>query len=342
MNMIFWFFVAAILSFVLTAAVRRIALRYGIVDRPGAERKVHKQPIPLLGGAAIYLSFAITLVGAALVSGRIIGAISWQMVGGLLVGGAVIIIGGALDDARNLPPKLQLVFPIIASLVVIASGIGVSRLSSPWGGVIILAAPLSGLVVFPYIMGTTFATKLFDGLDGLVTGVTVIGSLLVMGLSLTTKYFQPDVALVSAIAAGAFAGFLPWNFFPARIFLGEGGALLAGYLLGVLSVISGAKIAVVLLALGVAVTDAGWVIVRRVFWEKKSIAVGDRKHLHHRLLDAGFSQRTAVILLWFISAAFGSAALLLQSRGKFVAFVLLAIVTLTIGTATILKRKRQA
>lgn len=339
--MLIWFLVAAVISFALTALVRRIALRYGVTDKPGAERKIHTKPIPLLGGVGIYLSFAITLISAALISGRIIGAISWPMLYGLLAGGAIIIIGGAFDDARNLAPKFQLVFPILASLVVIASGIGVSKLSSPWGGVLLLSAPLSGLVVFPYLMGTTFATKLFDGLDGLVTGVTVIGSLLVMALSLTTKYFQPDVALISVIAAGAFAGFLPWNFFPAKIFLGEGGALLAGYMLGVLSIISGAKIAVVLLALGVAVTDAGWVIIRRVFWEKKSIAVGDRKHLHHRLLDAGFSQRMAVFLLWFISATFGSTALLLQSRGKFVAFVLLAIVTLTIGTATILRRRRR-
>jgi UDP-GlcNAc:undecaprenyl-phosphate GlcNAc-1-phosphate transferase len=106
----------------------------------------------------------------------------------------------------------------------------------------------------------------------------------------------------------------------------------------VLSIISGAKIAVVLMALGVAVVDAAWVILRRVVWEKRSPVSADRKHLHHRLLDAGWSQRNAVLFLWFISAAFGASALLLQSAGKLVAFILLAIVTLTVGLAAILKR----
>ena len=339
--MLFWFAAAAIISFGLTALVRRVALCYGIVDRP-SERpgKIHTAPVPLLGGMAIFLSFSVCLIVAALTTGRIIGTITWTMVIGVIVGGAVLIVGGALDDIYKLSPKKQIIFPIVASLVVIACGVGVSKLTSPFGGIIILAAPLSGLVIFPYLMGTTYATKLFDGLDGLVTGLAAIGSLLIMALALTTKYFQPDVALIAALAAGAFIGFLPWNFHPAKIYLGEGGALLAGYILGVLSIISGAKIAVVLMALGVAVVDAAWVILRRVFWEKRSFASADRKHLHHRLLDAGFSQRTAVLFLWFISAAFGAATLLLQSAGKLVAFILLAVVTLIVGVAAILKRKK--
>ena len=338
--MILWFAVAAIISFALTAAVRRLAWRFNVVDQPGLERKIHKTPVPLMGGLAIFLSFSLCLMFAALFSGRIIGTITWPMLIGVVLGGFILMIGGLWDDIRNLPPRVQIIFPIMAALVVVSFGIGVSKISNPFGGMLLLAAPLSGLIVFPYLLGTTYATKLFDGLDGLVTGVTVIGSLLVMSLALTTRYFQPDVALIAAIAAGSFVGFLPWNFHPAKIFLGEGGGLFAGYILGVLSVISGAKIAVVLMALGVAVVDAAWVILRRVFWEKKSFASGDRKHLHFRLLDAGYSQRTVVLFLWFISAAFGAATLLLQSAGKLVAFVLLAFVTLTVGIAAILKRKK--
>jgi UDP-GlcNAc:undecaprenyl-phosphate GlcNAc-1-phosphate transferase len=174
----------------------------------------------------------------------------------------------------------------------------------------------------------------------LVTGLAAIGALLIMILALTTRYFQPDVALIAAITLGAFAGFLPWNFHPAKIYLGEGGALFAGYILGVLSIISGAKIAVVLMALGVAVVDAAWVILRRALWERRSPVSADRKHLHHRLLDAGWSQRNTVLFIWFVSAAFGAATLLLQSAGKLVAFILLAFVTLTVGVAAILKRKK--
>jgi UDP-GlcNAc:undecaprenyl-phosphate/decaprenyl-phosphate GlcNAc-1-phosphate transferase len=338
--MIFWFLAAVALSLILTYFVRKTALRLGIVDNPGGERKIHNKPIPLIGGLGIFLSFSMVLIIAAAVTGRIIGVITWNMFVGVILGGAVLVVGGVWDDIRNLPPKRQIIFPIAASLIVIAAGIGVSKLTNPLGGVLILAAPFSGLVIFPYLMGTTYATKLFDGLDGLVTGVTAIGSLLVMALALTAKYYQPDVALVAAIAAGAFLGFLPWNFHPAKIFLGEGGAMFSGFLLGVLSIISGAKIAVVLMALGVAVVDAAWVILRRVLWDKKSMASGDRKHLHHRLLDAGLSHRLAVILLWFVSAAFGAATLLLQSAGKVVAFAMLALVTLTIGAAAIIKRKR--
>jgi UDP-GlcNAc:undecaprenyl-phosphate GlcNAc-1-phosphate transferase len=321
--------------------VRQVALHYGVVDKPGGARKIHHKPVPLMGGLAIFLSFTICLLVAAVATDRIIGTITWPMLIGMLAGGAVLAVGGCLDDIYNLPPKRQILFPIVATLIVIACGVGVSKLSNPFGAVIILSAPLSGLIVFPYLMGTTYATKFFDGLDGLVTGVAVIGSLLIMSLALTTKYFQPDVAVIAAIAAGSFAGFLPWNFYPAKIFLGEGGALFAGYLLGVLSIISGAKIAVALMALGVAVVDAAWVILRRVLWEKRSPVSGDRKHIHHRLLDAGFSQRTAVLFLWFISATFGAATLLLQSAGKLVAFILLAVVTLVIGIATILKRKNK-
>jgi UDP-GlcNAc:undecaprenyl-phosphate/decaprenyl-phosphate GlcNAc-1-phosphate transferase len=338
--MFVWFLFAALLSLILTYFVRKLALRYGVVDNPGGERKIHAKPMPLMGGLGIFLGFSVILIIAAAVTGRIVGVITWNMFVGVLLGGAVLIAGGIWDDVRNLPPKRQIVFPVVASLIVIAAGIGVSKLTNPLGGVLILAAPLSGLIIFPYLMGTTYATKLFDGLDGLVTGVTAIGSLLIMALALTAKYHQPDVALVAIIAAGAFIGFLPWNFHPAKIFLGEGGAMFAGYLLGVLSIISGAKIAVVLMALGVAVVDAAWVILRRVLWEKKSFASGDRKHLHFRLLDAGLSHRLAVIVLWFISASFGATTLLLQSAQKVVAFGLLAFVTLTIGAAAIIKRKR--
>ena len=338
--MIFWFACAALMTFVLTAVVRRLALRYGVVDVPVGERKIHKTPIPLMGGAAIFASFSICLVAAAATNGGIIGVITWQMLAGVILGGAILIVGGIIDDVKNLSPRLQIIFPIAAVLTVIFFGIGISKLTNPFGGVIVLSALLSGLVVFPYLMGTTYATKFFDGLDGLVTGVAVIGSVLIMLLSVSTKYFQPDVAMIAAIAAGSFLGFLPWNFHPAKIFLGEGGALFAGFILGVLSIISGAKIAVALMALGVAVVDAAWVILRRVFWEKKSPVSGDRKHLHHRLLDAGLGQRGAVLSLWFISAVFGTITLVLQSAGKFIAFVLLAIVTLLVGVASILKRKK--
>jgi UDP-GlcNAc:undecaprenyl-phosphate/decaprenyl-phosphate GlcNAc-1-phosphate transferase len=338
--MVFWFISAASAAFVLTYLVKGLALRFQVVDKPGLERKIHDKPMPLMGGVAIYAGFMGVLIIAAAATGNVIGTITWPMLTGVALGGAVIVTGGVWDDIRNLPPKRQIIFPVVGVIIVILSGIGISKLSNPLGGFIELAAPVSAALVFPYLLGAIYATKLSDGLDGLVAGLGAIGSLLIMALALTPKYFQPDVAIISAIAAGAFVGFLFWNFHPAKIFLGEGGATFTGFILGVLSIISGAKIAVALMALGVAVVDAAWVILRRVLWEKKSLASGDRKHLHHRLLDAGLGQRQAVILLWSISAAFGAATLLLQSSGKLVAFLLLAAVTLLVGVAAILKRKR--
>jgi UDP-GlcNAc:undecaprenyl-phosphate/decaprenyl-phosphate GlcNAc-1-phosphate transferase len=334
-----WFLSAALASFVLTYFVRYLALRFNIVDRPSVGRKIHTTTMPLAGGVGVYIAFAAVTLFACF-SGKIIGAITWPMILGVLVAGALLVIGGVIDDAKNLPPKIQILFPIAAALIVVIGGVNVAKLTNPLGGMLLLAAPLSGLVVFPYVLATSYVTKLFDGLDGLVSGVTMIGAIFVCVLALTPKYFQPDVAILAAIAAGAFAGFLPWNFHPAQIFLGEGGSLFAGFILGVLSVISGAKIAVILMALGVAITDAAWVIIRRVFWEKKSFAAGDRKHLHFRLLDAGFSQRQAVLTLWFISAAFGASALLLQSRGKVFVFVILSLTTLALGWAAIINRKK--
>jgi UDP-GlcNAc:undecaprenyl-phosphate GlcNAc-1-phosphate transferase len=337
--MYLWFVSAMVISFCLTPLVRALALRFNVVDAPGGERKIHKTPTPLLGGVAVYLSFTVVTLLACF-GGKVIGAITWQMIIGFLAAGAVLIIGGAIDDAKNLSPKIQILFPLAAALIVVGSGVNVAKLTNPLGSILILSAPLAGLIVFPYVVATSYATKLFDGLDGLVSGITAIGAVLIAILALSMKYFQPDVAILSLILAGSFVGFLPWNFHPAKIFLGEGGSLFAGFTLGILSVISGAKIAIVLLVLGAAITDAVWVIVRRVFWEKKSFASADRKHLHFRLLDAGLSHRQAVLVLWLVSATFGAGALLLQSSGKALIFVILTVTTLALGLAAIINRKK--
>ena len=159
-------------------------------------------------------------------------------------------------------------------------------------------------------------------------------------LSMTAAYFQPDVAVLSVIAFGAFVGFLFWNFHPSMIFLGEGGSTYVGFVLGVLAVISGGKLATALLVLGIPLLDLLWVVLRR--YSKggmKRIFKADRKHLHHRLFDLGWGQRRIMILYIFVATCFGVSTLFLQSREKFVALVTLAFLMLIAAWLLVMKER---
>jgi len=251
------------------------------------------------------------------------------------------MIGGALDDKYNLKPSRQMIFSVLAAFAVIASGIGIREITNPFGGVIDLAqwekvlfwwqgvgyrlTLPADIFTFVWLLGMTYTTKFLDGLDGLVSGITVIGAMMIVLLTTMTKWFQPEVGLVAIIAAGAFLGFLIWNWHPAKIFLGTGGSTFAGFLLGSLAIISGGKIATTLLVLGVPILDTAWVILRRLFWDKKSPTQADRKHLHFRLLDVGFSHRGAVLFLYIVAALFGITTIFLQSREKLIALGSMAI-----------------
>ena len=180
-------------------------------------------------------------------------------------------------------------------------------------------------------MGMMFTTKLLDGLDGLTSGIATIGAFIIFVLSLTDKTFQPDVALLAVVFAGACAGFLFLNAYPAKIFLGEGGSLWVGFMLGMLAIISGGKVATALLIMGIPILDVIWVIIRRLFFEHKSIGRGDSKHLHFRLLTAGLSHRQSVLLLWGFAGLFGLASLFLQTRGKVYSLVVLVLVMIILG-----------
>ena len=343
---------------VLTPLIRVLALKTGVLDIPDAPRKIHNRPTPLLGGLAVYAGFMAGMWYLALATPYLLfSSITIKHLAGISFAGLVLMIGGYLDDKKNLKPARQLIFTILAALVVIASGIGVRQVTNPFGGVISLVSwervlfwfhgvgyrvtlP-ADIFTFVWLMIMMYTTKLLDGLDGLVSGVSAIGALMIFFLATTTKYFQPEVGMLSIIAAGAFLGFLVWNWNPARIFLGTGGSTLAGFLLGTLAIISGGKIATALLVLGVPVLDTVWVIVRRAVFERKSPALADGKHLHFRLLEAGFSQRGAVVLLWVISAVFGATTLVLQSKQKLIALGVLVVVMMILAIV-ILSRARRA
>ncbi|PIR92576.1 hypothetical protein COU01_01015 [Candidatus Falkowbacteria bacterium CG10_big_fil_rev_8_21_14_0_10_44_15] len=327
------FLIIFLISVFSTLLIKYLALKFNVVDYPDSSRKIHDKAVPLLGGLAIGFSFFLALylnrvdiLARGLTAAHLIS---------FFLGALIIIIGGALDDIFDLSPKQQIVFPLLACLLVIGGGIGIVKITNPWGGLFYFSGLTAAALTIAWLMGMMYTTKLLDGVDGLVSGLGVISGLVIFLFTMTTKYYQPDVGLMGLIFAAAGGGFLLFNFYPAKIFLGESGSLLVGYIIGVLAIISGAKIAIALLIMGIPILDVAWTILRRLFSNQNPFTMPDSLHLHHRLLASGLSQRQTVLLYYFLAAAFGSAALFLQSRGKLIALAVLAILTVGIAFASI-------
>lgn len=358
-NFILAFFAACFLTAFFTYLIKKLALNYKIVDQPNKKRKIHHRNIPLLGGLAIFLGFFITLVFFILTKPVFFaGYMLPKYILGLALGGLILIIGGILDDKYNLSPKKQFIFPILSCLIIIISGIGITFISNPFGNTLDLDqikiqlftinnipyffTVFADLFTILWLLGMIYTTKFLDGMDGLVSGISVIASVILFFLSLSSKVMQPETALLCIILAGSSLGFLIFNFHPAKIFLGEGGSTFLGFMLGALAIISGGKIATALLIMGIPILDVIWVILRRIF-KRKSPFQADRQHLHFRLLDLGFSQRNAVFILWSISAIFGLIALFIQGKQKILALVFLAFLMLILAILLVIfYKKKQA
>lgn len=322
------FVCTAALSLVLTWLAIEVARRFNIVDVATSERKIHSGAIPLLGGSAIFLAFftVLLLLHDKLLSQTILTSRHYL---GFFIGGLILILGGALDDKLNLKPSQQILVPLLAIVAVVLGGVEIEKISSPLGGYIYLGH-WSALLIGLWLLGMMYTTKLLDGMDGLVSGVSGIGAFIIFLFTLTSRYYQPDISLAALVLTGAIFGFLLLNFHPAKIFLGEGGALFLGYALGVLAIISGGKFAIALLIMGIPILDVLWTIVRRLASGKNPFRSADRKHLHHRLYDLGLGQRKTVLIFYAFSAIFGLSALFLQSRGKLVALIILVITMLAL------------
>jgi UDP-GlcNAc:undecaprenyl-phosphate GlcNAc-1-phosphate transferase len=245
------FLTAVGLTVLVTGVVRWLAIRWDIVDRPdtqsGTSRKIHTQPIPLLGGLGIFVVYFFLLF--LFYPHFLAGNLHWSHLLGFFAGALCLVVGGVLDDKYNLSPKQQIIFPLLAIICLIGGGVEIARLSNPLGGIFDLRSLfyISPLLITIWMLGMMYTTKLLDGVDGLVSGIISVGSFIIFLFTLTTRYYQPDIAFAAILLSGATLGFLIWNWHPAKIFLGEGGSLLLGYILGVLAIISGAKIAIALL-----------------------------------------------------------------------------------------------
>lgn len=332
-----------------TWIVRRFALRLQVTDDQNEQRKRYRRPVPLLGGVAVFVSFAAGIFAAwpYLVGGYLLP----KHILGVLVAGGIIVVGGVCDDVKNLRPSRQIIFPVLAALLIIAAGIGIPYMTNPFGGVLSLdqvsvqlftwhglpyhLTLFADLFAFAWLLGTMYTTKFLDGLDGLVSGITVIGTVVIAVVSFSSEVTQPETGRIAIIAGSAFLGFVIWNWHPAKIFLGEGGALFAGFILGVLAIISGGKIATAILILGIPILDVAWVILRRLIFERRSPFVGDRAHLHLRLVDSGMSHRKAVLLLYVFTALFGASSLFLRGQEKIAALFLLFVVMLVLALVVV-------
>jgi UDP-GlcNAc:undecaprenyl-phosphate GlcNAc-1-phosphate transferase len=312
-----------ILSFCLTWLVVKLALKLKVLDHPKGERKLHSKPIPLLGGLAIFGSFFVA--NFFNLRNIISPTVSPNFITAMLLGAMILMVGGYFDDKYSLKPNKSIIAPILAALIVVISGLKIGYITNPFGGALNLGLGFGITITFLWLLGMMYTTKILDGLDGLVAGITAIGAIIIFVASFQKYYVQPEVAVLAVILAGSCFGFLVWNFHRAKIFLGEGGSLLCGFLLACLAILAKGKIATTLLIMGIPIFDLAWVIFRRLR-EGRSIKIADRKHLHHRLIDAGLSHRNAVLIYYFLTAVFGSTALFLQSRGKFYALIILVIV----------------
>ena len=331
--MIFAFIVSFAFTFATTPLVRRFAFKIGAIDIPKDNRRMHKKPTPRIGGLAIIFGFTVATLCFAQPSRQLYGT---------LAGAAIIAVMGVIDDCKNLPAKLKFVIQIIAALVVVFAGdIKIDVFTNPnflsdnpyW----VLPEWLSVTLTVIWIVFITNAVNFIDGLDGLAAGVSAIMSISLVFISIRVGEYS--IAILGIALMGSCFGFLPFNFNPAKIFMGDTGSTILGFMLATLSIQGVFKsyavisFAVPLLILGLPLFDALFAMIRRIL-RGQSPMTADRGHLHHRLVDMGFSQKQTVFILYAISGVLGITAVLLAESGVLRALLLVicVLILLLIGS----------
>lgn len=328
------FIVSVMISLVMTPIIRKFAIKIGAVDIPKDDRRMHKTAMPLMGGLAIYIS---------VMAGMFLFMDLSKSVVAIMIGATIILISGIIDDLRELSPKLKLFFQIMAGVVLIIGGVKVNFITNPFSdqSIMMSLSWLSIPITLFWVVGITNTLNLIDGLDGLSAGVAMISSFSFMLVA--NKFDNIPMAILSSAVSGACLGFLPYNFNPARIFMGDTGALFLGFMLaaisieGVMKSVATIAIVVPIMILGVPIFDTAFAILRRLI-SGKSIMSADKGHLHHRLLKKGFDQKETVLILYLISAIFGAIAVLMSKINSvrsvymsIILFIIAVIIAVKLG-----------
>ena len=332
-KLILAFFIAFLMAFLSTPLAERIAYKIGAIDVPKDSRRMHKKPIPRLGGIAIFFGFMVGMVMFAVMTREMIS---------IMIASTLIVILGIFDDRKPLKAIFKLLVQIVAALIVIyVGGVKIDAITNPnifSPNVYLELGWFSVPITVLWICGVTNAVNLIDGLDGLAAGIASISSICIMIIALLTKEYH--IAVFTACLAGGCLGFLPHNFNPAKIFMGDSGSTFLGFALACISIegmfkgYAAISFAVPLLVLALPIFDTTVAILRRVR-DHKPIMEPDRGHFHHKLIDMGFSQKQAVGIMYAISALLGISAVILTGFGMERALMLL-IIAIVFVIATLL------
>jgi UDP-GlcNAc:undecaprenyl-phosphate/decaprenyl-phosphate GlcNAc-1-phosphate transferase len=317
------FIIAVAVAYFATPHIKELAIKAGAMDAPD-ERKVHKEPIPRMGGLAIYLAAVAAIFISMKMNHQVLG---------IILGGTVMLAVGVIDDIKQLSAKVKLMGQIIAALVLVAFDVRIEWLTNPFGSMVYLGY-LSIPITILWVVAVTNTVNLIDGLDGLAAGVSSIASITILIVALQQNLWI--VAILTAAIAGSAVGFLFHNFNPAKIFMGDTGSLFLGYMLSAVSIMGAVKgaatiaLVVPIVALGLPIMDTTFAILRR-YLNGVPIFRPDKGHLHHRLLAMGLTQKQVVLSMYVISGLLGISAILLSEVSQFKAFlILMAIATVSV------------
>ncbi|MCC5803174.1 glycosyltransferase family 4 protein [Rossellomorea vietnamensis] len=310
-----------LLTLGITPLVKKLAYKIGATDQPNG-RKVHQKIMPRMGGLAIYIGF---------IAGFLILRPEDPYAGAIILGSAIILLTGMADDIFELSARVKLVGQLIAAVTVVLGGVQIEFINLPFGGELEFG-PLSIPITILWIVGITNAINLIDGLDGLAAGVSTIG-LATIGFMAMLKgdVFVMSIALILIVST---LGFLYFNFHPAKIFMGDTGALFLGYMIAVLSMLGFKNVTMIslvipLIILGVPISDTFFAIIRRIV-NKSPLHAPDKSHLHHCLLRIGFTHKQTVIIIYAIAAMFSMAAIIFSMSTVWGAMIVVAVLLIAI------------
>ena len=340
------FILAFVVAFVATPYTIKIARKVGAVDIPKDERRMHKKSMPKFGGPAVILGFLVSTIYLLIVMSmeQSINLFSFEEYGkkllGFLIGIGIITAFCVVDDIKTIKPLTKLVGQLLAAIVAVVAGIRIDGITLPFLNFPEIHKVTSIILTIAWIIIVTNAINLIDGLDGLSSGISVISAVSLLIIFVLNGSSMVSIVLIAALA-GALVGFLPFNFSPAKTFIGDTGSNFLGFALAIISILGSAKtytaavIVLPLIVLGLPIFDTVFAIIRRMIRGKsiKAVFKADKGHLHHKLVARGYNQKQAVLILYGISAIFGIFAVILCDSGiwKALSFLLIVIVAIASG-----------